>query len=136
MQENASQQAGAVQPDATIYAGTLPDTGMPLFTVASDVFMTVDFEDAGRYLAGMNKAMANGHDDWRMPTKGELGVLFKHYAQIGGFIASDESSYQHYWSSSPPEIGEGFNVYARRLSDLEEAPNFSKRNFAVLRPVR
>src|SRR5580704_14378436 len=39
---------------------------------------------------------AHGHQDWRVPTKNELNVLFNNRAAIGGF---DTTGW--HWSSSP-----------------------------------
>jgi len=44
----------------------------------------------------------NGYSDWYLPSKGELGKLYQHRNEIGGFTLDDE-----YWSSS-----EDSNSYA------------------------
>jgi hypothetical protein len=46
------------------------------------------------------KLHANGHKDWRVPTKGELAVLFENRAAIGGFDKCRSLTGGWYWSST------------------------------------
>ena len=48
-----------------------------------------------------------GFSDWRLPTQGELAILYKERDVIGGF---DTFSNYQYWSSTPHSIS-GFYVY-------------------------
>jgi hypothetical protein len=43
------------------------------------------FNEAAEYAKTVNSQKACGHDDWRVPTKNELAVLFNNRAAIGGF---------------------------------------------------
>ena len=45
------------------------------------------------------KACAKLGDDWRLPTKDELNILFKNKVKIGGFSSN------HYWSSNDGDEG-------------------------------
>jgi hypothetical protein len=50
------------------------------------------FNKAKEYAA---KLVAHGHQDWRVPTKNELNVLFHNHAVIGGFSVT--GSYPAGW---------------------------------------
>jgi hypothetical protein len=43
----------------------------------------------------------HGHEDWRLPTKVELDVLFNNRAAIGGFEPGGAYPKAWYWWSSP-----------------------------------
>jgi uncharacterized protein DUF1566 len=93
---------GDKMPDGTIYAGASPDTGKPMYTTPDDAPLLMSFNKARKYA---RKLDAHGHRDWRVPTKGELSVLFAHSALIGGFNKtglhrSGLFTSDWYWSSS------------------------------------
>ena len=90
-------QIGEVMPDGTVYAGISPDTGKPMFTTAADAPLTYTFNQAQKYAKKHN---AHGHKDWRVPTKGELNVLFSNRVAIGRFDESGSLPGGWYWSSS------------------------------------
>jgi hypothetical protein len=78
-------EIGEVMPDGTIYAGVSPETGKAMFTTAADAPATCGFHEAQEYAAKLD---ANGHLDWRVPTRSELNVLYQNRAAIGGFEES------------------------------------------------
>jgi len=90
----SSISIGQRMPDGTIYAGNSPETGEAMYTTPEDARMnkswwmrgsdplTFTFNQARKYAA---KLVAHGHDDWRVPTRAELRVLFENKAAIGGF---------------------------------------------------
>ena len=52
-----------------------------------------------------------GYSDWRMPTIGELGILYNKRTEIGGFI-TDDNNYRHtYWSSTRDESYSPYYYY-------------------------
>lgn len=83
-------EPGKKMPDGTICAGISPDTGRLMYTTPANAYLTMEWKEAMEYAAGLK---AHGHDDWRMPSRAELSVLFAHRAAIGGFNSTD------YWSS-------------------------------------
>ncbi len=95
--------------DGTIYAGISPETGKPMYTTRADVLLTYTFNGAAEYARKLNAAKHLGHDDWRVPTKNELNVLFNNRAAIGGFYArmnrTSQASTGWYWSSTPSDDG-------------------------------
>jgi hypothetical protein len=109
--------------DSTIYAGVSPDTGEAMYTTSIDAV-------AQRWLRGprlthtFNQAQkcasefeAHGHGDWRVPTKGELNVLWKNRnegALKGTFNVSGSYPAGWYWSSSQINDGRAFD---QRFSD-------------------
>jgi hypothetical protein len=66
-------EIGDLMLDGTIYAGVSPETGKAMFTTPADAPATSTFNQAQEYAAELD---AHGHRDWRVPTKGELAVLF------------------------------------------------------------
>ena len=53
----------------------------------------VQFHAAARYC---NDLIANGHDDWYLPSAPELNVIYQNNAAIGGFLADTSSNYSFY----------------------------------------
>jgi hypothetical protein len=107
---------GAEMPDGTVYAGISPDTHQPMYVTPADApltraFNTYTFDEAKNYAKKLN---AHGHQDWRVPTKNELKVLFKNRAAIGGFDTAGLSTAGWYWSSSQDD---GRNAWDQRFSD-------------------
>jgi hypothetical protein len=116
---STSQQAGSCaeprigdkMPDGTIYAGISPNTNKPMYATPADAPLTMKFNQAKEYAAKLN---AHGYQDWRMPTKAELNVLFNNRAAIGGFSVSGSNPAGWYWSASPDYI---WSAWGQRFSD-------------------
>jgi hypothetical protein len=112
--------------DDTVYAGISPDTGKAMYATPADAQLTMQWKQAMKYAAWLD---ANGHKDWRVPTKGELNVLYNNRAAIGGF---DESgSYPAGWSWSSSQSGDT-SAWAQRFSDGSQDYNF-KNHVSSLR---
>jgi hypothetical protein len=99
--------------DGTIYAGISPDTGKAMYATAKDAPLTYTFNQARKHA---EKLDAHGHQDWRVPTKGELNVLFQHRAGIGGFNETGSYPAGWYWSSSQYN----YDAWAQRFSDGDQ----------------
>jgi hypothetical protein len=93
----AEPRVGDRMPDGTIYAGISPDTHQPMYATEADAPLTMKWKQAMDYAARLD---AYGHRDWRVPSQGELNVLFNNHAAIGGFNESGEYPAGRYWSSS------------------------------------
>jgi hypothetical protein len=91
--------AGDKMPDGTIYAGISPETGRPMYAMAADALLTVDFNAARQYTAALSAQKAFGRDDWRMPSVRELTVLFNSRSAIEGLNADGPPPAGWYWSS-------------------------------------
>jgi hypothetical protein len=102
---------GAIMPDRTIYAGISPDTDKPMYATPAVASLTMTFNQATEYVAEFN---AHGHQDWRVPTKNELNVLFNNRAAIGGFDMS--GSYPAGWYRSSSSDGRWY-AWDQRFSD-------------------
>jgi hypothetical protein len=105
--EKTTMSPGEHLPDGTIFAGISPDTGRQMHTMPADVRKTqgdirlcCTFNEAQKCAEGANAMTTYGHDDWRVPTKAELHVLFNNRAAIGGFDSSGSDPFDRYWSSS------------------------------------
>jgi hypothetical protein len=99
-------------PDGTVYAGSLDSKD--IYTTREDAPLTHTFNEASEYAAKLNRDKYLGHADWRVPTKGELNVLFQNRAAIGEFDESGSDPAGWYWSSSQYV---DYNAWAQRFSD-------------------
>jgi Protein of unknown function (DUF1566) len=97
--------------DGTVYAGISPDTHNPMYTTTADARLTYTFNEARKYA---EKLDGNGRRDWRVPTKGELNVMFQNRAAIGGFHETLFGLAGWYWSST--EDTDGY-AWDQRLRD-------------------
>jgi len=125
----AAPQVGDKIPDGTIYAGISPDTGKAMYATSKDAPLTMKWKAAMEYAAKLD---AHGHDDWRVPTKNELNVLFNNRAAIGGFDISGSVPAGWYWSSTQTN---DLIAWGQRFSDGSQASNF-QTSASSLRCVR
>src|SRR5947209_5875686 len=93
----AEPHVGDKMSDGTIFAGTSPETHKPMYATPADVPLTCTFNEAQKYAARLD---AHGHQDWHVPTKSELNVLFQNRAAMGGFNVTGSNPTGWYWSSS------------------------------------
>ena len=129
MRAEAMPQIGDKMPDGTVYAGLSPDTNKPMYTTPADAPLTYNFNQAQKYAAKLD---AHGHTDWRVPTKGELNVLFQNRDAIGGFDIYGSQPAGWYWSSSQVN---NFVAWDQRFSDGDQGIDL-KRDGSSLRCVR
>jgi len=121
-------KVGDVVPDGTVFAGISPDTNKPMYTTPKDAPLTMRWKAAMEYAAKLD---AHGHDDWRVPTKSELNVLFNNRAAIGGFDVSGSLPAGWYWSSR-----DYYGLaWAQRFSDGHQSYDY-KSSDSSLRCVR
>ena len=97
---NRAPEPGDRMPDGTIYAGVSPDTGKAMYAMPEDAYLSMTFNKAQKYAAKLD---AHGHQDWHVPTKAELNVLFNNRAAIGGFNVT--GSYPAGWYRSSSQNG-------------------------------
>jgi hypothetical protein len=104
-------EVGDTMPDGTVFAGISPDTGKAMFATSADAPLSYIFNEAQKYAKDLD---AHGHQDWRLPTKGELNVLFNNRAAIGGFDVTGSPPEGWYWSASETNR---WNAWDQRFSD-------------------
>jgi len=125
----AEPKIGDQMPDGTIFAGISPETNQPMYAPSSDAPLTYTFNEAKAYAKKLDE---DGHQDWRVPTKAELNLLFNNRAAIGGFCLAGDDLAGWYWSSSPAA---SWGAWAQRFSDGSQGD--SDKTFSVsLRCVR
>ena len=124
-----SAKIGDKMPDGTIYAGISPETNKPMYAPSSDAPLTYTFNEAKAYAKKLDE---DGHQDWRVPTKAELNVLFNNRAAIGGFDVTGSYPAGWYWSASP---GDRWNAWGQRFSDGCQFYN-GKDSHSAVRCVR
>jgi hypothetical protein len=90
-------EAGEKMPDGSVFAGISPDSGKPIYAMPQDAPQPMKWDEAMKYAKDLD---AHGHQDWRLPTKGELNVLFNNRAAIGGFNVTGSYPEGWYWSAS------------------------------------
>ena len=100
-----------------------------MYATFKDTALTYAFNKAQKYVA---KLGAYGHQDWRVPTKGELNVLFQNRAAIGGFNETGSFTTGWYWSSTPKSNS---LAWVQRFSDGTQG-NFYADSISSLRCVR
>ena len=93
-------EVGDRMEDGTIFAGISPDTGRNMFVTPKDAPGTLEWKAAMKYAADID---ANGHKDWKLPTKAELEVLHQNRdksALKGTFNESGSDLSGWYWSAT------------------------------------
>jgi len=104
---------GTLMPDGTVFAGISPDTDNVFYVAAQDEPAPMMWSKA---MACAKTKRSHGHTDWRLPTRGELNVLFNNRAVIGGFNQSDSAPTGWYWScANDPHLL--FKSHCQRFSD-------------------
>jgi len=121
-------QIGETMPDGSIFAGVSPDTGDAMYAAPADAPLTYTFYQAKEYASKLD---THRHQDWRVPTKDELDVLYNNGAAIGGFDESGSDPAGWYWSSSLGNHG----AWGQRFSDGHQNDG-NKINASSLRCVR
>jgi cytochrome c peroxidase len=120
--------------DGTIYAGVSPDTGRNIFVTPKDAPSILKWKTAMTYAAGLD---ANGHKDWKLPTRAELNLLYQNRhkgALRGTFNENGAGIAGWYWSSTErPDDADYASMV--RLSDGSRDWDW-KINEASVRPVR
>jgi len=122
-------EVGEAMPDGTVYAGVSPDTGQAMFATPSDAPEPMKWNEALKYAKDLD---AHGHQDWRVPTKDELNVLFNNRAAIGGFNVTGSNPAGWYWSASEHLR---WNALDQRFSDGVRY-NLTKARRSSVRCVR
>jgi len=123
--------AGGRMPDGTIYAGISPDSNKALYTTPHDAPLVFSWSKAVHYCKTLS---AFGRHDWRVPTLGELAVLYNNRADIGGFNETGQIKHAsgYYWSSL--QVTDA-SAWGQRFNDGYH-DDFSKNLNSSLRCVR
>jgi hypothetical protein len=130
-QQSTQPKPGDKMPDGTIYAGISPDTGKIMYATPADAPLRMKFNEAKEYAASLE---AHGHQDWRVPTKAELNVLFNNRAAIGGFNVSGAPRVGWYLSDTPDF---GWGAWCQRFSSGAQCrDDVDEGNPASVRLVR
>jgi hypothetical protein len=90
---------GETMPDGTKYAGLSPRTKAPMYVTPADAPLTMKWNDAMKYAADF-EGHGRPKGTFRVPTAGELNVLFQNRAKIGGFNETGSYPAGLYWSST------------------------------------
>lgn len=115
-------EVGTVMKDGTIYAGVSPETGRMLFVMPKDAPLLMNDNVAKGRIAAMNDGQTLGHDDWRLPTLGELKVLFENKAK-GGLKGTFNEAAERNKPFTPPRTRTSPSWY--RASD--QGPGFTTK---------
>ena len=88
---------GTEMPDGTIYAGRIETFGDSMFILPVDLSVTGRRFNLSQAKLVCDKIAFGGHDDWRLPTKTELSLLYLRRHRLPDF--QDDM----YWSSTAEE---------------------------------
>jgi len=125
VQGSTTPRIGDKMPDGAIYAGISPDRGEPMYTTPATAIGHYNWNKGAEYCAALKR---NGHQDWRLPTKDELNVLYNNRAAIGGFDTSGLETFGWYWSSSE---GDRSLAWGQRFSDGDQYYNLKTYESSV-----
>jgi Protein of unknown function (DUF1566) len=114
--------------DGTIYAGFSPDNRKQMYAMPADAPLSMTFNEAVEYAKTANSQKARGHNDWRVPTKNELNVLFDNRAAIGGFDESGFDPAGWYWSATS---NHHWATWAQKFSDGFQGLHFEGLHASV-----
>jgi len=97
--DDIAPSIGAFASDGSIYAGESPDTHKPMYTTPANAPDLFSWSDASNYCSTLQSF---GHNDWRVPTKKELAVLYenRNTLALNGTFKSTGNSAAWYWSST------------------------------------
>ena len=126
---------GDVLADKTVYAGEL--NGKKIFAAPQDVKkadgtnLTMTFNAAANFAKMLNEENYLGHNDWRVPTREELNVLYENkdkgaLKDTFNLTASPVAGY--YWSSTPSYL---FIAYAQRFNNDYQNLNYRGMHSSV-----
>lgn len=126
--------------DGSIYAG-VSSTGKDMFVTARDLPLTMSFNNAARFVEGLNEKKEHSHDDWRIPSLADLEILRENKnkgALMSTFkmaIGSGANLPGWYWSSTPYDKAPDY-IWCARFIDTAETANHKDLPRLSCRPVR
>lgn len=136
-------ESGAKMADGSVFAGMTADGKQQIFAMPTDLGVTMTFNDAAKRVKKLNSQKALGHDDWQIPSLGNVRVLYKNQnegALKGTFKTCCNKGRgpdfpDWYWSSTG-HPDHSSHVHGVRFSDGAEdwLPNVIK--LLSCRPVR
>lgn len=132
---------GQKMKDSTVFAGIDPATGKKIFAAPQDAPGRKNFNEAARYAEEMNTQKYLGYDDWEVPSRSVLKVLYDHRhkgALAGTFseavnIYNVKSSSPLYWSSL--RVRTTSITYGRWFDTAQEG-GYSEADSGTVRIVR
>ena len=159
---SSTPSPGTVCSDGTVYAGLSPDGNEKMCVTPADsgsfswndgvedyvvtgytsttdgdgntggIASKLDSESPHHAVQYCGSLLAYGYNDWYLPAKDELNVIYTNNVAIGGFDKSN--SVQYYWSSS--ELGT-FAVWHQRFTDGNQtATYYYKASYLHVRCAR
>jgi hypothetical protein len=117
-----TRDIGSTVPDGTVYAGVSPDTHEPLYTTPADAPGIYTWSKGEDYCRALQ---ASGHQDWHVPTKDELNILYENRntgALKGTFNETGSDPAGWYWSSL--QIYNNDTAWDQRFSDGWQLLNY------------
>ena len=121
-QPQESLKPGTRMPDGTVFAGFSPDSGEAMYTTPNDEPLRYTFREAQARAASLS---AHGHNDWRVPTRGELRILFGYRAALGGFGPKNG----HWSNEAKGHLSAWYTIFGKHLG------NNAGQEFAAFRKV-
>lgn len=115
--------------DGTVFAGISPDTGMAMYALPADAPLTLTWKEAMDVAAGFHH-YGCPKATFRVPTLGELNVLFQNRAAIGGF---NETRAGWYWSAMAAGSAHPGDAMGQRFDAGWQAGCYDKASLRLVR---
>lgn len=126
---------GSGMPDGSIAAGIAED-GMQLFAAPQDAPALMNYKDAAGYVQKLNEEKSFGHDDWRIPTREELHVMFNSRAKIPGLTLENSNKCAHWYWSSDFTSGDETGGWCQNFVDGHQQPGHRETSSLSVRAIR
>jgi hypothetical protein len=127
MAEVQEVKIGDAIPDGTILAGYYE--GKPLYATPEDAPGTYTFNEAAKYASSLD---THGHNDFHVPSKGELNVLWENRNE--GKLKGTFNEAGQYWTADAP-FGACVHAYVQSFRSGEQLIGYTSES-SFLRCVR
>lgn len=134
-------ELGTKMADGSIFAGLTADGKQQIYAMPTDLDVKMTFNDAAKAVKQLNTNNSLGHNDWQVPSRENLHVLYKNQNQgalKGTFTkeAGRGSGFPDwYWSSTEDRVNPS-SVWVVRFSDGNGGWGHKDNYRLSCRPVR
>lgn len=113
-------EVGTKMADGSVFAGLTADGKQQIYAMPADADVIMNFKGAAEYATRLNKDKTHSHNDWHVPSKAELNVLFQNREKGALKDTFNLARPRYYWSSTPIFLGRGWH---QRFSDGDQDCN-------------
>jgi len=138
----AQQDAGSFPWDLTVFDPNLANLYNPVLVGTANTVIgagsantstIVNTLGTGNYAAALSRSYnGGGYNDWFLPSKDELNLMYQNL-KVPGFVTFSSSSPSYYWSSSEIDYRA---VWSQKFDDGQQVDFAWKNNLMNVRAVR